>query len=168
MSITIGSGYSPLCTAPVNKPAGKHGADKEKETKLLERLRETYKDYNIQVGVEGMEFDETYDESKSVTVIIHPDELKRMANDSQYSEKIEGVLSGLPDLAERFKEQLAARGSEYVGFELVIGKSGAVGAWLYGKPAGADSQDDSDLFIRKFDDIAALMAASHGKLDAGV
>ena len=75
---------------------------------FLKKLREKYKDYDFIVANEGDDKDGLASESdKEYSVMISSEELEKMANDEEYSNKILGQMESAIDMSKKINEEFS-------------------------------------------------------------
>ncbi|MBR5637684.1 MAG: hypothetical protein IKW81_12220 [Pseudobutyrivibrio sp.] len=93
------------------KPVEKKVDDKEsklsaKAQDFLKKLREKYKDYDFIIANEDDDRDQLASSSnKEYSVMISSDEIEKMANDEEYSNKILGQMETAIDASKKISEE---------------------------------------------------------------
>lgn len=127
-------------------PAGNSGGSS------LKNVQKQYPELSISAqsfGSESAVRNYAMKQSGKYNVAIDPRALSRMEKDSEFSGKINDVLSSVKELDDEFERRVNGRGAELVSCGTIIDKEGNVSSWSVSRTAGANGKNEDMFSVSK-------------------
>lgn len=111
-----------------------------KAQSLLEKLREKYGDYDFVVS-DDLDADQTVGGTKSYSVMFTTEELERMAEDEEYTEKVMGKVGESVDMLKELSEKDLGEGVKFSQLSVSIDGEGNMKLFAQLEKLSTDQQE---------------------------
>ena len=111
-----------------------------KAQSLLEKLREKYGDYDFVVS-DDLDADQTVGGTKSYSVMFTTEELERMAEDEEYTEKVMGKVGESVDMLKELSEKDLGEGVKFSQLSVTIDDEGNMKLFAQLEKLSTDQQE---------------------------